>query len=110
MNRWLPRWAAEAVAVPFAAQLACTPAVAALSGQVSLVAVVANLLVAGAVGPATVLGLVGGLLDLVAPWLGAIVGGAAVACGWWIVTVATWLAGCRRRRWAGRAVRFPSPP
>ena len=46
LARWLPRWLAEAVAVPAAAQLACTPLVAAISGQVSLVAVGANLLVA----------------------------------------------------------------
>ena len=39
LARWLPRWLAEAVAVPAAAQLACTPLVAAISGQVSLVAV-----------------------------------------------------------------------
>ena len=39
-----------------------TPVVAAISGQVSLVAVVANLLAAPAVGPATVLGLLGALL------------------------------------------------
>ncbi len=57
---WLPRWLAEAIAVPLAAQLACTPLVAAISGQVSLVAVAANLLVAPLVGPATVLGLAGG--------------------------------------------------
>ena len=38
------------VAVPFAAQLACTPVVAAVSEQVSLVAVPANLLVAAVVG------------------------------------------------------------
>ena len=65
LTRWLPRWLAEAVAVPAAAQLACTPLIAAISGQVSLVAVLANLLAAPAVGPATVLGLVGGLLTLV---------------------------------------------
>ena len=57
LARWLPRWVAEAIAVPAAAQLACTPVVAAISGQVSLVAVVANLVVAPAVAPATVLGL-----------------------------------------------------
>ena len=65
LARWLPRWVAEAVAVPLAAQLACTPLVAAISGQVSLVAVLANLLVAPAVGPATVLGLAGGVVGLV---------------------------------------------
>ena len=90
--RWLPRWAAEAVAVPFAAQLVCTPVVAALSGQVSLVAVAANMLVAPAVAPATVLGLVGGVVHMAVPAVGALVGLAAGACGTWIVLVATHLA------------------
>ena len=74
LARWLPRWLAEAVAVPTAAQLACTPLVAAISGQVSLVAVLANLLAAPVVGPATVLGLLGGLVTLVAPPLGRLAG------------------------------------
>jgi competence protein ComEC len=86
--RWLPRWVAEAVAVPLAAQLACTPIVAALSGQVSLVAVGANLVVAWAVGPATVLGLLGGLLALVWLPLGALVATPAGWCAAWIVGVA----------------------
>ena len=51
LSRWTPRWVAEAVVVPLAAQVACTPLVAAISGQVSLVAVAANLLVAPVVGP-----------------------------------------------------------
>ena len=32
LMRWLPRWVAEAVSVPLAAQIACTPLVAAISG------------------------------------------------------------------------------
>ncbi|HEU5043957.1 MAG TPA: DNA internalization-related competence protein ComEC/Rec2 [Nocardioidaceae bacterium] len=85
---WLPRWAAEAIAVPFAAQLVCTPVIAAISGRVSLVAVLANMLVAAAVGPATVLGLVGGLVVLVVPPLGLLCGRVAGWFAWWIVTVA----------------------
>ncbi len=92
LRGWLPRWAAEAVAVPFAAQLACTPVVAAISGQVSLVAVAANLLVAPVVGPATVLGLVGGLLMLVTAPLGLLCGWAAGWSAWWVIAVATRLA------------------
>ncbi|MDN4174385.1 ComEC/Rec2 family competence protein [Nocardioides sp. SOB77] len=88
MARWLPRWAAEAVSVPLAAQLACTPVVAALSGEVSLVAVAANLVVAPAVGPATVLGLAGGLVGLVVPAAGALLGTGAGWCVGWIVAVA----------------------
>ncbi len=88
LARWLPRWLAEAVAVPAAAQLACTPLIAAISGQVSLVAVLANLLAAPAVGPATVLGLTGGLLSLASPALGRVVGWTAGWCVAWIVEVA----------------------
>lgn len=90
--RWLPRWAAEAVAVPLAAQLACTPVVAGLSGEVSLVAVVANMVVAPAVAPATVLGLLGGLAYLVVPFVGTFLGLLAGLCGGWIVLVAVHLA------------------
>ena len=92
MARWLPRWAAEAVAVPLAAQLACTPLIAAISGQVSLIAVAANLAAAPAVGPATVLGLGGGLLTLLSPPVGHLVGWLAAASAGWIITVATHLA------------------
>lgn len=88
LARWLPRWVAEAVAVPTAAQLACTPVVAGLSGQVSLVAVAANLLAAPLVGPATVLGLLAGCVGLVWPWAGRQVGTLATWCVGWIVEVA----------------------
>nr|WP_193612751.1 ComEC/Rec2 family competence protein [Nocardioides lijunqiniae] len=88
LARWLPRWAAEAVAVPAAAQVACTPVVAGLSGQVSLVAVVANLVVAPVVGPATVLGLAGGLVALVHAPSGRLLGTGAAWCVGWIVAVA----------------------
>ncbi|HET9998271.1 MAG TPA: ComEC/Rec2 family competence protein [Nocardioides sp.] len=88
LARWLPRWLAEAVAVPAAAQLACTPLVAGISGQVSLVAVVANLVVAPVVGPATVLGLLGGVAGLVSDLVGRLVGTLAGWCVAWIVVVA----------------------
>lgn len=87
---WLPRWLAEAVAIPLAAQLACTPLVAALSGQVSVVAVLANLLAAPAVGPATVLGLSGGLVGLAWAPAGRAVGLLAAVSAGWIVLVARW--------------------
>ncbi|WP_426245290.1 ComEC/Rec2 family competence protein [Nocardioides sp. LHG3406-4] len=88
LSCWLPRWLAAAIAIPAAAQAACTPVVAALSGQVSLVAVLANLLAAPAIGPATVLGLAGGLLALVWLPLGQVVAAPAAWCVGWIVVVA----------------------
>ncbi len=85
---WLPRWVAEAVSVPLAAQVACTPVVTALSGQISLVAVLANLLAAPAIAPATVLGLAGGLVGLVWTPLGQVVAAPAAWSVGWIVVVA----------------------
>ena len=111
LAQWLPRPVAEAVAVPLAAQLACTPVVAALSDQVSLVAVAANLLVAPAVGPATVLGLGGGLLGLVVP-----AGRRRGSGGWrrgarsWIVVVAGRAAALPGAAvdWSGDALGVPA--
>ena len=85
---WMPRWAADAVSVPLAAQIACTPLVAAVSGEVSLVAVLANVVVAPLVGPATVLGLAGGVVGLVLPVAGAALGWAGAGCAQGIVEVA----------------------
>lgn len=84
----LPRWLALAVAVPAAAQAACGPVIVLLEPAVSPYAVLANLLAAPALFPATVLGVAGALL---APWLPGVAAplldGGAAAC-WWIATVA----------------------
>ncbi|GAA1726516.1 DNA internalization-related competence protein ComEC/Rec2 [Aeromicrobium alkaliterrae] len=86
--RWLPPWAAVSVAVPLAAQIACTPALVAVSGELSVVAVLANLLAGPAVAPTTVAGLLGGLLWLVAPPLGSAAGAVAALGARWIIAVA----------------------
>jgi len=62
LARRLPGWLAEALAVPAAAQVACTPVIVAISGQLGLYAVPANLLAVPAVAPATVLGVVAALV------------------------------------------------
>lgn len=79
LSGWMPRWLAEAIAVPLAAQLVCTPLVAVISGQVSLVAVAANVMAAPLVAPATVFGLLAGLVALVSPAAGQFL---AMPAGW----------------------------
>jgi competence protein ComEC len=76
-RRGWPAPAAEALAVPAAAQVACGPVVAGLSGTISLVAVPANLLAVPAIAPATLLGVAAAVLSPVWPagaefaaWLG----------------------------------------
>ncbi|WP_084258874.1 ComEC/Rec2 family competence protein [Microtetraspora malaysiensis] len=52
----MPGWLAEAIAVPAAAQVAVTPLLVLMSGQLDVVAIPANLLAGPAVAPATLLG------------------------------------------------------
>nr|WP_239130504.1 ComEC/Rec2 family competence protein [Actinoplanes nipponensis] len=89
-RRGWPLPAAEALAVPAAAQVACGPVVAGVSGSVSLVAVPANLLVVPAIAPATLFGVSAAVLSPV--WSS----GAEFAAWWgqwparWLVLVATY--------------------
>jgi competence protein ComEC len=74
------------VAVPAAAFLATAPLIAGLNGQVSPVAVVANLLAVPAVAPATVLGVLAAVLSpLGAPLAQACAWAAGPAVGWLVL-------------------------
>ncbi|MDG4764826.1 ComEC/Rec2 family competence protein [Solwaraspora sp. WMMD406] len=86
--RGLPTGVAEALTIPAAAQLACTPVVAGLSGVISLVAVPANLLVVPAIAPATVLGVGAAILSLVWPTGAEFVAWLGHWPAWWLVLVA----------------------
>lgn len=67
-RRGVPVGLAEALAVPAAAHLLTAPLVAAISGEVSVVAVLANLLAEPVVGPATVLGVAATVLAPLSSW------------------------------------------
>ncbi|MCT2586777.1 ComEC/Rec2 family competence protein [Actinophytocola gossypii] len=67
-HRGVPRGLAEALAVPAAAHLVTAPVVAGMAGEVSLVAVLANLLAAPVVPVATVLGVLAALVAPVSSW------------------------------------------
>jgi competence protein ComEC len=90
-RRWEPsfgRVVATALAVPVAAQLACGPAVVAIAPAFTTYAIPANLVAAPAVAPATVLGLVAGVVEpWCAPLAHVLACGAGAAC-WWIGAVA----------------------
>lgn len=85
---WLPRLIAEAITLPLAAQVATLPAVAALSGQLSVVSLAANLLAGPLVGPATVLGFLAAGASVPAPGVASVFGWAAGWCAQGIVWVA----------------------
>lgn len=75
----LPRGLAEGIATPLAAQLATQPLVTMLSGQVSVVGLIANLVAGPLVGPATVLGFLAAAVALPVPVLASVF---ATGAGW----------------------------
>jgi len=89
MTRWMPLWLAQAIAVPLAAQLATQPFITALSGQVSLVGLFANMLAEPFVGPVTVLGLVACIASPLG-WLAVPFSWLAGWCAQPIILTARW--------------------
>jgi competence protein ComEC len=98
----MPRPVAAAIAVPAAAQLACTPVLLLAFGQLTPYAVPANLLAAPAVAPATVLGVVCAVVATLWPPLGAPVAWLGAVPTALIALVARSLAGL-----PGAALRWP---
>ncbi|HET7309786.1 MAG TPA: ComEC/Rec2 family competence protein [Mycobacteriales bacterium] len=92
LARALPHPVAAAVAVPAAAQLACTPVIVAVFGQLTPYAVLANLLAAPAVAPATLTGIACALAGVVRPGLAGPLAWAAGLPAAWLVIVARGLA------------------
>ncbi|MBO0871544.1 MAG: ComEC/Rec2 family competence protein, partial [Micromonosporaceae bacterium] len=84
---------AEALAVPAAAQVACAPVIAGISGTVSLVAVPANLLAEVAVAPATVLGVLAAVVSVAWPAAAAFLAWLASWPARWLVLVARYGSG-----------------
>jgi competence protein ComEC len=89
----VPRGLAEALAVPAAAHLVTAPVVAGFAGEVSFVAIVANLLAAPVVAPATVLGVLAAVVAPVTPWLAEVLVRLAGPETDWLILVAHHAAG-----------------
>lgn len=89
----LPDILVRALAVAVAADLVTLPLIALMAGEVSVVSVLANVLVAPAVAPVTVLGLLAAGLALIPGPLAWLPLTLLEPCTWWIHTVATWCAG-----------------
>ena len=88
LARSMPQPVAAALAVPASAQLACTPVIVAVVGQLTPYAVPANLLAAPAVAPATLAGIGCALAGVVSPGLAAALAWLAGLPAAWLVLVA----------------------
>jgi len=103
LSRRMPRWLALSVAVPAAAQVACTPLLVLVFGQATPWAVPANLLAAPAVGPATVAGVVTAVVATLSPTIGSLLAWTAALPAGWLALVARSMAAL-----PGAAARWPA--
>jgi competence protein ComEC len=99
-----PGWA-DVLAVPVAAQIVTMPVIVLISGSISVVGVLANLLVAPVVAPALVLGV---LCAITGPWWN----GAATVLAQLTAPSLDWIAGVAHRlaRWPNATVPWPATP
>ena len=101
----VPRGWADLLVVPIAAQVVTMPIIVGISGSVSVVGVLANLIVAPVVAPALIVGV---LCALTGPWWPGAAAVSAQACApmlGWIAGVAHALA-----RWPAATVPWPATP
>jgi competence protein ComEC len=92
LSSFLPGKLAQALAPPIAAIVFCSPILVALSGYLSPISIVANLLAAPAVGPITILGFIAALLSPIAPIVSmALIWLIRIPAGF-IAAVASWAA------------------
>jgi competence protein ComEC len=87
-TRRVPAGVAELLAVAVVAQVVTTPAVLLFSGQISVVAIVANLAVALVVAPITVLGTAAAVVALVCPPVAVVLARFTGPELWWMVVIA----------------------
>ena len=81
----MPKPLAIVIATPLAATLFCAPVIVAISGQLSLMSIVANVLAAPAVAPITIVGFVAGLISPAIPSLSHLL-------LWCVKPLAAWVA------------------
>ena len=91
-SRYMPTIAAQALAPPIAAMVFCAPIIVAISGFLSPMTVVANLLAAPAVAPITIIGFISALLSPLFPWLSTALIFCVKPLAGWISLTAHWCA------------------
>lgn len=88
-----PKIKPKILAPPLAAMAFCSPVIVALSGYISPMSIIANVLAAPVVAPITIVGFIAALISPIAPWLSHLLILCVKPLAIWIVWVAQWSAG-----------------
>lgn len=91
-SRKMPKGVATVIATPLAATLFCAPVIVAISGQLSLMSILANVAAAPAVAPITIVGFVAALISPFIPWLSHLLIICVRPLAAWIAWVASVIA------------------
>jgi len=67
LERWLPNKVATVIAIPCAALVLCLPIIIALSGYISPITIIANIIAAPFVAPITIIGFIAALVSPISP-------------------------------------------
>jgi competence protein ComEC len=86
LKQYLPEWLAEIISIPCAATVTCTPYIIFLSGEISILSVLFNVLVAPVVAPITILGFIA-VLALPIPFISEFLLLIAKGFSQWIVYI-----------------------
>ena len=92
LQRWLPEKAAAVIAIPIAALALCLPIIVSLSGYISPMSIVANIVAAPFVAPITVMGFVAALISPVSPPVAHLLVTFVKPFGFVITSIARWAA------------------
>ena len=95
LERYMPKIIAQAIAAPMAATVFCAPVIVAISGFLSPMSILANLLAAPAIVPITIVGFIAALLSPFIPGLSSLLITLVKPLAWWIANVADWASGFR---------------
>jgi competence protein ComEC len=87
-RRGVPAGYAEGLAIPLAAFVVTAPVIAGMAGQLSVVSVLANVLAAPVVAPATVLSVLATVIATFWPWAAGLLVQVAGPEAGWLITVA----------------------
>jgi competence protein ComEC len=92
LQLWLPQKIAEVIAIPVAALALCLPIIVSLSGYISPISIVANIVAAPFVAPITVVGFIAALISPLSPALAHILLLLIRPFALVITTIARWAA------------------
>lgn len=91
-QRWLPQKVAAVIAIPVAALALCLPVIVSLSGYISPMSILANIVAAPFVAPITVVGFIAALISPISPLIAHLLILFIRPFGFVITSIARWAA------------------